>query len=617
MYTIKLIDTIIHDERTVFVEQPVLTRKLNKAGTLTFTITKDNPGYELILPRYAQVYVYRGGISDEDVLWSGIVLTYKYSLYGEKEVTCEGTLALLNDTSFTVQEFGITKYSLSDYLYYFYKSLNDSVHGSSGYENVGICFPKQEYAGRMHICILTGPGAETSRELFSTSGVTAEELSYQTIYAPSANPGIYVAYEPGESGEDAQSIRFGNTFITTHAVSNSYPVQNITVDTSKYYTIVPNQALTIDTQAPTYCMINASATGYRVIKNIYKDTPNFGNDVVIADGAKDSYCSGMEKIEKIIKRYGGYFKATAIDYSGMILRYWDSFSKSCGQKITLGDNLEDYIEDLDFDNIYTVLTPFGKNKGTSLLWDYVTIESVNGKCGSITNDELAKKYGTIQKVVHYNDIDDPNQLLRMTKNELKKAMDFELSVSVKAVDKSMTDVDKQAFDIGLLTEITIPPLNIIRNLICTSIVNHLSEPEKDEYTFGAAPKTSSSYAASGTPDGRTGAEIEVVEANGGYCLKFPNGWAIAVKWQSVSFTTPTAWGNLWYGNCGAALGALPITFKNIIYRNLTVDDGGAYWLLWNPGSVSNWSGTIYPIGATKQTATQKLIFRGICIGTWK
>lgn len=110
---------------------------------------------------------------------------------------------------------------------------------------------------------------------------------------------------------------------------------------------------------------------------------------------------------------------------------------------------------------------------------------------------------------------------------------------------------------------------------------------------------------------------EVISANGGYCLKYSNGWAIATIWKSVSFTTGIAWGNLWYGDCGKPLGALPITFKNIIYRNITIDDGGTYWLLWYPGNESNWSGTIFPIGATKQTATQKLIFRGVCIGTWK
>ena len=112
-------------------------------------------------------------------------------------------------------------------------------------------------------------------------------------------------------------------------------------------------------------------------------------------------------------------------------------------------------------------------------------------------------------------------------------------------------------------------------------------------------------------------EVEVINANGGYCLKFSNGWAIATIWKSVSFTAPTAWGSLWYGNCGKPLGALPITFKNIIYRNITIDDGGAYWALWYKGDLSNWTGTIFPIGADKTTNTISLIFRGICIGTWK
>lgn len=111
--------------------------------------------------------------------------------------------------------------------------------------------------------------------------------------------------------------------------------------------------------------------------------------------------------------------------------------------------------------------------------------------------------------------------------------------------------------------------------------------------------------------------VEVVSANGGYCLKFSNGWAIATIWKSVSFTTALQWGSLWYGNCGKPLGSMPITFDNIIYRNITIDDGGTYWPVWDPGNLSSWSGNIYPLSAAKQATTQTKAFRAVCIGTWK
>lgn len=85
--------------------------------------------------------------------------------------------------------------------------------------------------------------------------------------------------------------------------------------------------------------------------------------------------------------------------------------------------------------------------------------------------------------------------------DLKTAADFEFSVSVKAADKSLIDVNVDAFKIGYLTEIVIPPLDIDKDLICTEITNHLYAPEKDEYTFGAVQKTSSGYVAQSNEGG--------------------------------------------------------------------------------------------------------------------
>ena len=204
-------------------------------------------------------------------------------------------------------------------------------------------------------------------------------------------------------------------------------------------------------------------------------------------------------------------KAYATDYKGMIIDYYESFTETCGQKITLGDNLEDYVEDINFDGVYNRLIPFGKNKGTSFLWDYVTIESVNKNRDYIDNEQSISAYGQIQRVIHYNDVEDPAELLRLAKIELENSQDFELSVSVKAADKAMIDVDTEAFDIGVLTDISIPPLGITRTLVCTSITNYLAESEKDVYEFGAISKTATEYiSSSGGSDNTGGGDAEAM-----------------------------------------------------------------------------------------------------------
>ena len=625
MYTIKLINTIIHDERTVFVGNPILNRKLNKAGTLTFTIYDDNPGYNLVLPRMSLVYVYRQGTKPENILWSGVVLTYNINTYGGKEVTCEGTMALLNDVSCSVEPYGTDEHNLDGYLRHSLVTYHNRAIAGDSSRRLAIYFPEQDYVGKMHLYASYAYTTDSSGnaitlfcELLSNSGLTAKELSNKTVYLPEeARRDLIVSFEPGNTGKTSQSIRIGNAYSTQHAASPYFTGKKITLK-GDHDTIKPFETVEISHIDPD-CFQLLYQGAARSISIIHVNAPNSGSATVLAESFKDSYCSTMEKLNKILDRFGGYFKAYATDYEGIIIEYNESFSKLCDQKITLGDNLEEYMENVDVD-IYNKITPFGKNKGTSFLWDYVTIKSVNGGCSFITDEESARTYGQIEKVVHYNDVEDPSELLRLAKIELENSLNFNISVSVKATDKSLEDVNTQAFDIGLLTEIVIPPLGITRRLVCTSITNYLSEPEKDNYTFGSIPKTSSSYVASrgaGTLGGSAGADIEVISNNGGYCLKFPNGWAIATIWKSVSFKTPMAWGSLWYGDCGKPLGALPITFKNIIYRNITIDDGGSFWPLWNPGNESNWSGTIFPIGAAKQTTAVSLIFRGVCIGTWK
>ena len=110
---------------------------------------------------------------------------------------------------------------------------------------------------------------------------------------------------------------------------------------------------------------------------------------------------------------------------------------------------------------------------------------------------------------------------------------------------------------------------------------------------------------------------EMVSANGGRCWKFTNGLAIAVKSVSVQTASPTSYGNMYYGNLGAPLGNMPITFKNIFYRNITYDSGGTEWLVWYPGDYTKWSGTIFPYSPVKTTANSARDLRAVCIGTWK
>lgn len=76
------------------VINPILTMADNSAGSLTFTLTKENPGYSKIQTMTTEIIVKRDGKE----IWSGRVLTDSYNFMNCRELYCEGELAYLNDT---------------------------------------------------------------------------------------------------------------------------------------------------------------------------------------------------------------------------------------------------------------------------------------------------------------------------------------------------------------------------------------------------------------------------------------------------------------------------------------------------------------------------------------
>lgn len=501
MYTIKMQDTVIHDERTVFVENPILKRGLNKSGTLTFTISDENPGYAKTIERYSQVYVYKYGTKESDLFWSGTVLAVEKNIYGIKNVTCEGTLSMLYDVGNNVYILNRKSISctLGSYLDTYMKDGHNYALTQYG-KSIAISFGVQEqYAGKVFIYLLR---PENPVVVYSTKGLSPLNLSNITIYVPAERTGdanvltnIGFAWVPPDGTTGDIEINIKNVYMSAHDPHPVYTLVSPVFSPDSF--AYPSDSTLYEGKKIKLPAKSGIAQGYlggmRSLAKVNVKAPTIKGMRMLSTSYKDEYCSTFEKMEKVIDKFGGYVEAYSVNNKGITLTYYEGFTESCGQKIMLSDNLEDYIEVTNFEGVYNKITPLGKNLGTSFLWDYVDITKENDGCPYVTNDKSASLVGPIEKIVHYNDVEDPEELLSLANMELQAASEFEFSVSVKAADKSLIDVDVDAFEIGYLTEIIIPPLGVDKELVCTEITNYLSEPEKDEYVFGATPKTSSSY----------------------------------------------------------------------------------------------------------------------------
>lgn len=85
-----------------------LTRKLNRSGSMDFTLPPGHHLYDSLIPLKSEVVVYR----DSKVLWSGRIINVTRDFFRCKTFSCEGELSYLNDTSYAPNSFSgsITTY---------------------------------------------------------------------------------------------------------------------------------------------------------------------------------------------------------------------------------------------------------------------------------------------------------------------------------------------------------------------------------------------------------------------------------------------------------------------------------------------------------------------------
>lgn len=99
MYSIFAGDICIYDSQSPLEEVKLTNPKLsiadNSAGSLTFTMPPQNAGYGIVEHLSTEIIVKK----DSKEIWSGRVISENKDFLNQRQVTCEGELAYLNDTT--------------------------------------------------------------------------------------------------------------------------------------------------------------------------------------------------------------------------------------------------------------------------------------------------------------------------------------------------------------------------------------------------------------------------------------------------------------------------------------------------------------------------------------
>lgn len=201
--------------------------------------------------------------------------------------------------------------------------------------------------------------------------------------------------------------------------------------------------------------------------------------------ASSEYPKTWDEInEKLIKLLGGYIVIRYED-DGNYIDYLEDFTSVSTQKIQYAVNLLDLDNEVKADNLATCIIPLGASvqdeEGNSTR---ITIESVNDGLDYVYDKIAEVLYGRISKVVTWDDVTEPSNLLKKAKAYLETAILLESTLNIKAVDLHLSDEQIEAFRIGQYIPVYSTPHGIDENMLLNSYSLDLSNPASFSFSLG-------------------------------------------------------------------------------------------------------------------------------------
>lgn len=233
---------------------------------------------------------------------------------------------------------------------------------------------------------------------------------------------------------------------------------------------------------------NSQVEEYKQFKigNITVTDPN---DYIVRESS--DYPKTWEEItNKLIDLLGGYI-VIRYEVDGNYIDYLADFDHISSQSIKYSVNLLDLTNEVKCDSLATCIIPLGatvQEEGSEESYR-VDIKTVNGGKDYIYNDAAEALYGRITKVVVWDDVTEPSNLLTKAKAYLNNAILLEGTLTIKAIDLHLTDDTIVAFMIGYYVEAYSEPHGINEVMLITNMEIPLADPINTTLTVGRTKKS--------------------------------------------------------------------------------------------------------------------------------
>lgn len=193
-----------------------------------------------------------------------------------------------------------------------------------------------------------------------------------------------------------------------------------------------------------------------------------------------------EIMEKLVNTHGGYLKVWRSVIGQNWAAYNTEYGKTSDQVIEFGKNLLDISEYIDASNVFTVIVPAGARQETTdgSEGKRLTIESVNNGKDYLEDAAAIKLFGRIERNQVWEDVTTASQLKSKAAAALKAGVQMAVTLSIKALDLHIVDVDTERIALGDYVRVVSEPHGLDKNFLCSKIVTDMQSPDKTEFTLG-------------------------------------------------------------------------------------------------------------------------------------
>lgn len=196
--------------------------------------------------------------------------------------------------------------------------------------------------------------------------------------------------------------------------------------------------------------------------------------------------------DKLVSRLGGHLvvrKENGVRY----LDYLADKLSTNTQTIEFGTNLLDYTASFDMTEYATVVVPLGERLEESpiaALEAYTTVASVNDGSIYVQNEEAVSSYGWIEKVVHFDRVTQPSNLLRKAQQYLSDLQFDNMILEVKAVDLHYMNPEIEGVKLSDQIRVISQPHGLNKVFPVMKLSIPLDQPENTLFTLGTKIQTS-------------------------------------------------------------------------------------------------------------------------------